>query len=151
MSNPVTVELKNFDRMKEVADRYPQVAEKYVGFAMTRALTRVMGAVKIEAPQGISTFLKNRWTIRSGRFEAALVSGTEYAKAVHNGTKPHFVSPEKLMKWSMKKGLNAYAVSKSIAKKGTMPNPFLQRAVDQNKDKMDQDLENAIKDIISNV
>lgn len=151
MSNPVTVELKNFDRLKEVADRYPQVAEKYVGYAITRALTRVMSAAKEEAPQGVSTFLKNRWTIRAGRFESALVSGTEYAKAVHNGTKPHFVSPAALMKWSMKKGLNAYAVSKSIAKKGTMPNPFLQRAVDKSRDGMDRDLEKAIKDIIANV
>ncbi len=151
MSEFVTVELKNFDRMKEVADRYPQIAEKYVGYGITRALTRVMGGAKVEAPQGVTTFLKNRWTIRSSRFEGALVSGTEYAKAVHQGTKPHFVSPGQLMKWSMKRGLNAYAVSKSIGKKGTMPNPFLQRAVDQNKDKMDQDMNNAIKEILSNV
>lgn len=151
MSNPVTVELKNFNRLQEVASRYPQVAEKHVGYAITRALTRVMGSVKQEAPQGVSTFLKNRWTIRAGRFEGTLFSGTEYASAVHNGTRPHFVPIEDLKKWAIKKGINAYAVQKSIAKKGTRPNKFLDRAVKANESKMDKDLQDAITNIINEV
>ncbi len=62
-------------------------------------------------------------------------TSTEYAKFVHEGTRPHKVSGKHLEGWARKKGLNPYAVAKSISKKGTKANPFFTRAIKKNKNK----------------
>ena len=51
----------------------------------------------------------------------------KYNDYVNLGTRPHFVSPKKLLVWARIVGANAYAVAKSIAKKGTKANPFFKR------------------------
>lgn len=147
----ISVELKNFGRLQDVANNYPRVAEKHVGYAIVRSLTRVMGTTKKEAPQGVTTFLKNRWSIIPGRFEGALRSGTSYAMAVHNGTQPHFAPIGALQAWARKKGMNAYALRNSIAVKGTKANPFLTRSVKQEEHNIDGEMKDAIKKILSNV
>ena len=114
-----------------------------------------MGEAKVQAPQGVSTFLKNRWEVKIGRFEGALISGASYAMAVHKGSRPHWTGVtdpnSSLRKWAIKKGLNPYAVQRSIALKGTRPNPFLERSAQMQESNMDREMQNAIKEIISNV
>lgn len=151
MSNVVDLKLVNFERLQEVADKYPQVAEKYVGQAIQRALLRVMGAAKKEAPMGVTGFLAGKWNIKMERFTGSLVSGSEHAVYVHNGTKPHWAPIDPLAKWAKRKGLNPYAVRNSIAMKGTRANPFLRRAVDQEVENIDKELDKGIKDILANI
>jgi len=66
----------------------------------------------------------------SGGFDAP------YADFVEYGTKPHWMPIKPLLKWAetkfgKKEGKNiAYAVQQSIAKKGTVPHPFIRNAID---------------------
>lgn len=57
----------------------------------------------------------------------AVVQPTEpYASNIEFGQPPGtYVSPKALEAWARKRGLNPYAVSKSIMKKGTRAQPFL--------------------------
>jgi hypothetical protein len=151
MSNAVSVQLVNFERLQEVADRYPQVSEKYVGQAIQRSLLRVMGSAKREAPMGVTGFLVNKWSVKMGRFTGSLVSDSEHAVYVHNGTKPHWAPIDPLAKWAQRKGLNPYAVRNSIAMKGTRANPFLRRAVDKEVENIDNEMDMGIKQILANI
>lgn len=51
-----------------------------------------------------------------------------YAEWVEKGTRPHWTSARpgsSLHKWATHKGLNPYAVQRSIARKGTKKHPFI--------------------------
>ena len=67
-----------------------------------------------------------------------------YAEAVNDGTDPHFVDAKELEGWVRRKinpkGVKkvksiAFAVSKSIAKRGTVPQPFMTKAIELAKSK----------------
>ena len=70
----------------------------------------------------------------SGAESYLLRSSRNYSEAIEYGTKPHFVSASDLKGWAKKKLGDeklAYAVSKSIAKKGTQAQPFMRPAFDE--------------------
>lgn len=113
-----------------LVEKAPAIAEKHIDLAIRRSLARVRGEINRESPYGVSQkHLRDAWVFEFARFEGTLKSEVPYAAAVEYGTRPHYVSPEQLAPWAQSKGLNPYAVSKSIAKKGTKANPFFQRAV----------------------
>lgn len=61
-----------------------------------------------------------------------------YSEAVNSGTDPHFINSQELEGWVRRK-INpgsdkkiksiAFAISKAIAKRGTIPNPFFTKAL----------------------
>lgn len=147
----VELESKSLVKLQKLADKFPALSEKHVGKAIRRSLVRVFGAEKREAPVGVSGQLRDRWSIVTGRFEGALKSEVSYGVAVHDGTLPHRVSATAIAPWARKKGLNPWAVAKSISKKGTKANPFLKRAIDGEKRNIDKDFQTAIDEIGSEV
>lgn len=147
----IKIEINNLDKLLKMAEKYPAKAEKHVDKAIKRSLVRVLGEEKKEAPFGVSGNLRDNWLTRFGRFNGSLTSNSPYAVAVHEGTTPHYVSPSALMAWAKKKGLNPFAVSKSIAKKGTKANPFFQRAVDNSEESINKDFDKALDDLVKDI
>jgi hypothetical protein len=141
----ITVSVDGLNRLQKLAEQYPETSEKYINAAITTSLTRILGAEKVEAPFGVSGVLRDNWRITPGRFTGTLESLAPYAAAVHEGTAPHMVPVDAITPWANKKGLNPWAVAKSIAKKGTKANPFLQRAVDSVEDGISIDFEKALQ------
>lgn len=58
----------------------------------------------------------------------------KYALYVEKGTKPHMPPVDAIQAWAEQKGLNPWAVAKSIAKKGTKANPFVERTYKGSKE-----------------
>ncbi len=52
----------------------------------------------------------------------------DYARAVHDGSRPHWPPIAPLIRWGQRHGVNPYALQRAIARRGTKPNPFLDRA-----------------------
>lgn len=50
---------------------------------------------------------------------------------VARGTRPHWAPVGALIGWAARHGMNPYALQRSIAKRGTRPNPWFENAVDQ--------------------
>lgn len=144
----VKLEIKNLDKLITAMEKTPAIAEEYVGKAISRSLIRVLTEEKKAAPFGVSGNLRDNWNINVGRFEGRLTSMSPYAAAVNYGTGPHHVSPTQLAPWAAKKGLNPFAVAKSIAKKGTRANPFFDKAVANAEDGVNKEFETAGADII---
>lgn len=140
----VSVKINGLNKLQRFAEKFPQIAEKYTNIAINRSLLRVLGAEKQEAPYGVSGQLRDNWKVVLGRFEGALVSLSSYARYVEFGTKPHMPPVEPLIPWAKKKGLNPWAVARSIAKKGTKANPFLQRALDNTKTGVESEFRDAL-------
>ena len=144
------MQVNGLSKLSKIADRFPEVSEKHIGKGIQRALVRLWGAEKKEAP--VSTgFLRDAWNITVGRFEGKLTSNASYSAAVHEGTRPHFVSGTVLTPWAKRNGANPWAVSKSIAKHGTKANPFFSRAIANTEDAVGKEFQTAIDAILSEV
>lgn len=127
----INVKINGLNKLSKIAEKYPAVSEKYINTAISRSLLRIWGQEKQEAPFGVGGLLRENWQTSFGRFEGFLKALSPYAVFVHEGTRPHMPPVDALAAWAKKKGINPWAVAKSIAKKGTKANPFLQRAVDK--------------------
>lgn len=140
----VKIVVKDLDKLTALADKFPHIADKYVTMAIRRSLTRILGTQKTEAPFGVTGQLRDRWELNVSSFKGILRSQMPYSIAVHEGTKPHYVSAERLAPWAKNKGLNLYAVSKNIQKFGTAPNPFFERAVRKEEQNVQGEFKNAL-------
>lgn len=143
----ISLEIKGLDKLIGVAEKYPSVSEKFINLAINRSLLRVWAAEKQSAPFGVSGILRDNWKVEMGRFTGRLYSLAKYALDVEKGTKPHFVSVDEIAPWAKKKGLNPWAVAKSISKKGTKANPFFARAINNATDGVNEEFKNAMKSI----
>lgn len=148
----IEFQLKNFDKLSKMADNYPSISEKGVNSAIFKILTGIKSQVKANAPYGVSPkHLRDVWDIEMSRFAGSLKSGVNYGYSVETGTRPHQVSAKALKQWAESKGLNPYAVAKSIAKKGTKANPFMQKTLGQVNDFADKILQETADEISENI
>lgn len=148
MAESAKITISGLDKLIDVMEKYPAISEKHITKAISRALVRVFGEEKREAPVHTGN-LRDNWRLDIGRFSGSLTSNAPYARDVHDGT-PLATLPSgaTLKKWAEKKGLNPYAVAKSIAKRGHLiANPFLARAVEKQRANIDKEFQTAIKEI----
>lgn len=152
MAGNVTVEVKGLSKLAALLDKYPAISEKHVNTAINRSLVRVLGAEKKEAPVGTGN-LRDNWRVDMSRFAGTLSSNAPYSMAVHFGSRPHMppATDSFFQLWCRKKGLNPWAVARSIARKGTRPNPFFQRAVDSQQAQINGEFSNALDNIVKEI
>jgi len=70
---------------------------------------------------------------------AEIKPSMRYADAVETGSRPHWPphGPDSsLAAWAKLKGLNVYAVARSISVKGTKPHPYIQPTFDDTKEEV---------------
>lgn len=146
----VVVEITGLDKLQAKMEKYPAISEKYINMAIARALNRIFGEEKRQAPVFTGN-MRDNWKIDIGRFEGKFSSNVPYSMAVHEGTRPHMPPVSALEAWSKKKGLNPWAVAKNIAKFGTKANPFLKRAVEAQKDQINGEFKTALENITNEI
>jgi type IV secretory pathway TrbD component len=147
----VELEIKGLNQLIKQVEKYPAISEKHVGTAIQRSLVRILGQEKQQAPVGVTGNLRDNWRIDMSRFAGSLRSMAPYSMAVHQGTGPHYVSGETLKAWAARKGLNPWAVAKSIQKHGTKANPFLQRSVQVEGENVNREFSNALGAILKEI
>lgn len=143
----IEIKINNFDNLLKIADRYPAIAEKHINKAIAKTFVTILNKIATNAPFGVTGHLRDNWETKIGGFQGSLKSKQNYSGSVEYGTRPHAVSAASLKDWAMKKGLNPYAVAKSIAKKGTRANPFLKKTSVQANDDIDKIMSEAINNI----
>jgi hypothetical protein len=160
MSKGFTLEIKGLDKLMEMAEKYPLISEKHINKAINRSLIKIQDNAKKNAPSGDTQQLRQNWILRMGRFAGSLESGAKsrskhYGKAIEYGLPSgHFIPVKNnpiFQLWATRRGLNPYAVAKSIAKKGTKAQPFFGKSVDDAQMFADKEfgkaLENILKDL----
>ncbi|EKD89640.1 MAG: hypothetical protein ACD_33C00022G0001 [uncultured bacterium] len=80
-----------------------------------------------------------------------IVQLAKHAIYLDKGTRPHMPPVDKIKKWAASKGINVWALAKSIAKKGTKAYPFLYRFDDIANSYIDDIAEAYSKDIIYDI
>jgi hypothetical protein len=141
------IEIKGLKNISDMAVAYPRVSEKHITKAIRLSLERVYREIGQTAPKSTGNLARN-WERILGRFQGSLRSGVNYAIDVHEGTKPHHVPAEALRLWAKPKGLNPFAVSKIISRKGTKSNPFMTRSLKRAKSGIETEMSKAIDAIL---
>lgn len=109
------------------------VQSKYFSEAMEESLMVTEANIELRTPHafgGLKGSISSQLlTDLIGQIMGTVSTPKIYGPAVEKGSKPHFPpiealtgKLEELDKWAKLKGLNAFAVAKSIARKGTKPN-----------------------------
>lgn len=85
---------------------------------------------RVAAPVAVTGQLRGsiRYKFMPLSLTAEVGPTVDYAAAIENGTRPHWVSVKPgtpLFRWAKQKGINPFAVQRSIAKKGTKAHPFV--------------------------
>lgn len=111
------------------AERLPLVLLEQLGIVSELAKKTMQN----KAPEGVGGDKGLRGSIEveinKPLLTAKIQPTARYADAVEKGSKPHWVSAKEgspLERWAELKGLNVYAVQRSIAKKGTKAHPYIE-------------------------
>lgn len=149
------IHVENLNEIREVFRQFPVIADEEIQNGLEKAGKLITKIEKGEVPIGVSNQLRQSIMMKLIPNNVTIAPNKNYAVSVHEGTPPHYVpvnNPrDPLRIWAISKGLNPYAVQKSIAKKGTKPNPFVERTVSKAEGEVrrifSQVLENIIKRI----
>lgn len=131
--------------------------QKHIEQGLTIAGIQVVQSARDLVPTDTGELRKSisqNISMMSGGIRSTIMPTVPYGGGVELGQAPGtYVSPQQLMGWAMRKGLNPYAVSKSILKKGTQPKPFLFPAFDDNEENviliLGQSLDNALNEAMN--
>ena len=123
------IEIKNLDKIKKALAKSPMTIGKYVNEAIQKSIYQIERTTKPKIPFGASGGLKGSFFTQFSTLRGAIGWGAQYAIFVHEGTRPHWTSVKNLEEWAAKKGINPYAVQRSIARKGTKAQPFLKEGL----------------------
>ena len=123
----VEIDAKEVTRLFKSA---PEVTTRRVRQLIEGSAIDVQREMTIAANVGVTGNLRRsvRYKMNPAQLEAEIKPDANYADAVEYGTKPHYVSVRPgtpLAQWARLKGINPYALQRSIARKGTKPHPFV--------------------------
>lgn len=86
MSVTVSIEIKGLQKMADLLDKSPRVAEKEVRAALAKGVIVLQGAARQFTPVDTGR-LRGGHKTRVGAFEAAVYNPVDYALYVHEGTR----------------------------------------------------------------
>lgn len=138
MAGTITFKLEISDKFKRNLDPTKTLASMQRDFL--EKATGEMHALAVEAAPEDRGVLKQdhhitidasplpRWGMVSVDNETAIF--------VHNGTRPHFPPLRSIMGWAQRRGINPYALQRSIGRHGTRPNPWFMRSAETIRKRM---------------
>lgn len=125
-----TIEIKNLEQIQQLWDKFPVEVSNNFNKAIGEVLLIAQRYAIMGSPVDTGK-LRGGFEINVELMSGTLANKTDYAYWVAVGRQAGTFPPiSAIKKWAERKGLNPYAVAKSIAKKGTPANPFWQNALD---------------------
>lgn len=143
------LKIDGLDRLTALLEKAPATVIKHTNVAILGVITLIENQAKKEAPIGLTKKLHNMWTKTFSPLTGKISSQMPYALGIEFGTAPHKVPVSEIAPWAISKGLNPWAVAKSIAKKGTRANPFFQRALDNSEDGVNKIIKGVLDNAIT--
>ncbi len=149
MSVAITIKVKNLDNIKAMFRKAPMRMTTELNKAINRIVLKVERDAKRNAPVNKRGGGGNlRQSIKSSMIGIArgkVEVGADYGVYVHEGTRPHIIRVRQRKVLADKRQGKIFG--KVVQHPGTKANPFLQKAVDQNEDFIDDEFENAVKKV----
>lgn len=150
----IEVEVRGVERVREYFATRPAKVKVELTKALDKSAITLQRAGREEAPVDRGP-LRNSIGVRHLNMAVAVGPSAKYAVAVHEGTKPHFPpikaftgKEESLDLWARRHGMPAYPVALAIARRGTKPNKYMERAADKSRDDVQRFFNQAVDRIV---
>lgn len=152
------IQITAYDALKKSLKEAPRKTTPAINQAIKKSVIELQRFSIIEAPVYTGQ-LRANIKYQSGNLWGRVYADKNYALAVHEGQKPHYVPIDPLLRWTMRKfGLTkkqayarAKAIQKKIAERGTKANPFMDRAIKKTDKRIDQYFDKALAEIIKTI
>jgi HK97 gp10 family phage protein len=146
----IKIEIKNIDKIQSHFARMPIEITKGLHKAVVKSSFLIQAEAMKEAPvnkQANGGNLRQSISANTlGIAKAAVVVGASYGLVVHEGSRPHEIRIK--TKKVLADRRSGRIFGKVVKHPGTKANPFLQRAVDNKRDEVNDEFAAIIRDII---
>lgn len=145
----IKVEIENIDKLKAIPQRFSTQGINELNNAVKQSVFDIHKEVLKEAPVNKNSGggnLRQSFKTKFGRLWGEIFSNIKYAVYVHEGTRPHIIrAVNKRVLADRRAGV---IFGKEVKHPGTLPNPFLKRAIENAKSKIESNFGNAIRKIL---
>lgn len=127
-----------------------------IGQLVEGAAIAVQREMRLVAPVGVTGQLRNsiRYVYTPALLSAEVGPQADYAAAVETGSKPHwppYGDGSSIADWANLKGIPAFLVARSIARKGTKAHPFVKPTYDKMKPVVEEQISVGIRALVEEV
>lgn len=138
----------------------PHVLEKHLDRAIGRTVQEMARSARRHAPKAVSTLVNTIKPEQPSALEGRVVVGVDYARAVEEGTAGgRFPPVDNILDWvkvtrqvpddpSLSPDDLAFVIARSIARRGTPPQPYLAPALEENRSRAERRISQAIDDAL---
>jgi hypothetical protein len=134
-------------QVRRLVQRAPAAVLAQLRQLIEAAAIDIQREMIMQAPVGVGGGAGLRGSIRykfsPTQLRAQVGPNVPYAAAVEQGSRPRWVSVREgspLRRWARLKGINPYAVQRSIARKGTRPHPYVKPTYNRMKPIVERDI-----------
>ncbi|MGI9278194.1 MAG: HK97-gp10 family putative phage morphogenesis protein [Endozoicomonas sp.] len=163
MLKKLDIQLTGDKALMRALEKAPGALFKHLKKSVSRGGSEAAREAKRRAPKAHSTLVNSIRSVRDGDLSALVAPHTDYAGFVNDGTEPGgFPSLQAIKDWLSVKNISprnpkhdlddlAYMVSRSIARKGTPPQPFIDDTADKIKPRVEQLMRQAVTNSLAEV
>ena len=120
--------------VRQAIQTAPALSVNYIRRGLTKGALAGQRHFRQNMPVGATGYLRKSAVFSfMNKLTVKVEPEAKYADYVEFGTKPHWTSVHNLERWAHIKGLNPYAIQRSIATHGTKPHPYLEKTYQQTK------------------
>ena len=141
----IKVEIKNLRQIQDAFAKAPLEMTKNIVQAINKSGHKVLQEAKdrsviqrtpVDTGRMIGSINVN---FQKSGLEAVIAADTEYADAVHEGTRPHIIRPrnKRILAWRDKQ-IGDWRVAREVHHPGTKAQPFMRWALDRSQSAIDR-------------
>jgi hypothetical protein len=143
---PVEIRFKIDDRGTKALLKDRRLVGEPLRTYLSRSSKKVLSEAQNRAPV-FTGRLRSSLQVKMKTDKMTVISTSPYALYVETGTRPHFPPISAIRSWAQSKGINPYALARSIARKGTKPTWFLRDSFEFSQRAIKGYLADAARDI----
>lgn len=149
MSETISVKIEGLDKIQEAFKKAPALVVSELKNAIQRALIILQNSARQYVPKDTSNLGSQIKTEMTNALSGQVNADTKYALFVHEGSKPHWPPIKAITPWANRHNIPPFLVARSIAKKGTKPQPFFDWAKEATENDVSGIFNSAINNIVN--
>jgi len=148
MSLDMSIQIDGLDDLVDSFKKSPSIVRKHGNDAIKKSILTLLANAKKAAPVDRGFLRTSGMVFSFSDLQGLLQNVAPYAIYVHEGTRPHYVPIGAIQGWADRHGIPAFAVQRSIMRKGTKPRPFFRDSIEESQSDVDKFFSKALENII---
>lgn len=152
----VKIRIEGLDKLQAAMKQMPGVVKNELADGIDTSLSLLERTARQKAPKGATGHLAGSHEQKLNRFSLVgeLFPTVDYAVYVHEGTRPHwppYGEGTSLARWAKQRGIPPYLVARSISRKGTKAQPWLEETAKADRGTVERIMQKAVDEAIRKV